>query len=141
MSGDLWTIINKTIDGKENIRTQSTVFCTPGWVSFSIARKTLLTKKGAPTKKQEYRLDDFCRARPPVFSFTFPAQEENCPLDEYYYVSIDGGELLITIEDSPETEYTNICELDVDGGKLIGINNGEFGGGLFFVTKNIENIP
>ena len=93
---------------------------------------------------QEYSLDDFYRARPPVSPIgvgKFPVLEENCPLDEYYYVSIDEEDLLITQREQPEleTDCTNICELDVDGGKLIGINNGEWGGGLFLVTKKIED--
>jgi len=86
-------------------------------------------------ENQIYRISDFCRTRLPLYNDTDPVYASNCPPTEHYLVSTDENGLLVKIQQ--EIDHTYECELDVDSGKFIGIDHGEFGGGLFFVPKEI----
>lgn len=77
---------------------------------------------------QSYSVNDFEETNPPkVFSSEwFPINHSK----KEFNVSVENGELIIK-----DYIYTSKTEFQISGGKLVGINNGEWGGELFFLPS------
>lgn len=83
---------------------------------------------------QTYSLDDFVECKIPELNskewFDF-----NQATDKEFVFSLDLGKIQVS-----KYKYVPYTEYDIASGKLIGINMGEFGGGLYYKPKDSTKI-
>mgnify|MGYP003611522284 CR=1 FL=1 len=83
---------------------------------------------------QNYSLNDFEECKIPEME-SKEWYDFNHSSDKEFVFSLESGKIKIS-----KFKYSSYVEYDIDSGKLIGVNMGEFGGGLYYRQKDSTKI-